>query len=120
MTKISPKTKTLLYGNISLDINDLVGRTVARVEGIRSEYGRTYEQYIGITCTDGTRVMLWGDSAYDPKPPLEYMKKSDFFTTDELVAKAESDIREDARHQQRQHEQDLADLKRIQERLGLK
>jgi len=112
------KTREKLYGTISLDLNNLVGKTVTSIETMKAEYGRTYDHYLAVKCSDGSRILFTGWNVYDPQPPLVEMKKIDFFTEEELIKKSESDIRKEVQYKRDRRERDLAELKRLQERLG--
>ncbi len=114
------KTKETLYGSISLDLNDLVGKTIVSAETVKAESSRTYDYYLAVKCSDGTRILFSGHNVYDPQPSLVEMKKTDFFTVDELVKKLESDIRKEAQYNQNRKERDLVEYRKLQERLGIK
>jgi hypothetical protein len=85
----------------------LENKKVISIEKLRCEFGRTYDNYLCFTCEDGTRVMLHGGEPFDPKPPLEEMRKVNFFTPEEIGLKLEQIER-----QKRQREKDLLNKKR--------
>ena len=74
---------------ISLDSKSLIGKTIQNVSRFSAEFGRSYGMYLGIICTDGTRVMLNGGEIYAPNPNLIDMIDSAFFTDDEIRIKKE-------------------------------
>jgi hypothetical protein len=50
----------------------MIGKTIRSAELIAAEYGRTYDRYLCLTFTDGTRLMLGtvvgGPEAVSPNP----------------------------------------------------
>lgn len=74
---------------IEYDYNKLSGKSIKQVFNIRAEYGRTYTDYIGFLCEDGTRVMIHGGNPYKPDPEQKEMEKAlGFFSSDEIANKA--------------------------------
>ena len=104
---------------ISHDINDLKGETVIEIHKIKAEFGRTYTEYIGFVCESGKRVMVFESNPYNPAPTLDEMRKTTFFTVDEIAEKFKKD-----ELYKRQKEQDLIENKkrefeRLKNELGL-
>jgi hypothetical protein len=110
---------TKRFPGISGSVNDLIGKKIMSISKFRAEFGRTYNEYTGFICDDGTRVLIYGDAPYDPNPPLEEMRKTGFFNVDEMIKKAEMDIREDERRRKESRERDLRDLEKLKGRLGV-
>lgn len=108
------------YPGISLNPGDLVTKTIIEVVKIRAEFGRTYNDYIGFICEDGTRVLIHGDAPYSPDPSLEEMRKSDFFTTEELLQKSKRDIVREQEHKEDARKRDLKELEQLKKRLGVR
>ena len=56
-----------------LEPSDLVGKTIQSAEFITAEFGRTYEGYLCLVFTDGTKQMIAvtsnGLNLYNPNPP---------------------------------------------------
>lgn len=72
----------------STNHSDLIGKTILDISKIRAEFGRTYYDYIGVVCCDGTRVLLAiYPNAHKPDPDLGEMRKTFFFTPEEICDK---------------------------------
>lgn len=90
----------------------LTGKTIESCEVIRAEFGRTYDQYICLVFTDGSKVMLYGSEPWQPEPPIDEMKKAPhYFSASDIAYKVERDeikrrdrIAEDKRQKQREYE----------------
>lgn len=69
---------------------ELVGKTIQSLETIHAEGGRTYEKYLFIVCTDGSKIMLAGnDQPYRPRLNSKMMRKAALYFTEELIKKQE-------------------------------
>ncbi len=117
--KFTQKSKIKLFDTISLDVNDIIGKTIIDVKQIKAEFGRTNNVYMGFVCSDGSRVLIIGENSYDPKPTLEAMKESNFFNVDELVKKSENNIREEDRRVKNSRERDMEEFNKLKKRLGM-
>lgn len=104
--------------DISYKIKDLEGKTIERIDVINAEFGRTYDRYLGFTCSDGTRVLLHGGQPYDPKPKLEDMRKTNFFTPKEIANKLEQIEIENRKKQQDSINAKRRELERLKRELG--
>jgi hypothetical protein len=63
------------------------GKTIASVEQIGAEYGRTYDYYTCLTFTDGTKQLIGGPlNPFKPRPSVEEMKKAPLFFSAEEIA----------------------------------
>lgn len=72
--------------NISKDVKHLINRTIRSIDLINAEYGRTFRHYLGITCTDGERVLLAADgNTWNASPRIEDMRSNRFFTPEEIA-----------------------------------
>jgi len=76
---------------IRFKLKDLIGKTVTNIEVLRAEYGRTYNNYLCFTCSDGTRVLLYGGEPYGPNPDLKEMRRVKFFTPEEIAEKVKKE-----------------------------
>ena len=94
-------------------IEELKGKTIRTVERIRGEWGRTYDNYVCITFTDGTRTILAAQFPYNPDPTVEEMQKApEFFSPTEIAAKVQRDeerrrslIRDEKERRRREYEE---------------
>lgn len=75
------------FPDIKIDFLELKGETIRNIECIHSEFGRTYDNYLLITCESGKRVLIHGRNPYESNPTLEEMRKTTFFTPDEIAEK---------------------------------
>lgn len=100
------------------NMKDLIGKKIISLEYIDSEYGRSYRNYVGVTCEDGTRVLLAIDQPYRPDPDLKNMQKSKFFTPDEITNKAKSDALQKERREADYREKQRRELERLKRELG--
>lgn len=100
------------------NITDLTNETIATVEVIPAEYGRTYRNYICITCASGNKIILCGDIPYDPNPRLQDMQKaSSFFTEADLAAKRSKDERLIAERLEKANRDKLWQLRQLEKEL---
>ena len=70
-------------------IKKALGKTIESVYTFEAEYGRTYDTYIGIVFTDGTRSMLGTNGSiylYYPSPSVKTIRENcpGFFRPGEL------------------------------------
>ncbi len=113
---------------------DLVGKTIASVEAVGAEFGRTFNSYVLVTTTDGDRAMLnsasyprdAGTSVYGKdtgwiahRPPVEEMKKAPvFFTPEDIADRVLADERDERRRQERRREEKQRQLEQLQRELA--
>ncbi len=86
IAKLKQQNSNFYTSEVSFNnIQDLSGKTIENVSVFSAEFGRTYGSYIGFKCSDGTRIMIGGTSRlHNPKPKLEQMKDSGFYTEEEI------------------------------------
>lgn len=98
---------------------DFNGKTIAKLEVIKAEFGRTYQKYLCFTFTDGTRVMLAGDLyTHSPDPePSEMRKAPMFFTPEDIAAKVLRDEQDKRARMERERQAKLAQIERLQREL---
>jgi hypothetical protein len=116
--KLSSKFNTETKTQISTKIASLNGKTIDRICILRGEFGRTYDQYAGFACSDGSRIMLSVAEPYSPDPTIEEMKKSTFFTEDEIAKKEDKIIKEKQYRQREAEESKRRELDRLRKELG--
>lgn len=91
---------------------ELKGKTIQSCEVIHAEYGRTYDQYICLVFTDGSKLILTGSTPWEPDPPVDEMKKAPgYYSAVDIANKVERDenrrrarIAEDKRRDQQEYE----------------
>lgn len=99
-----------------LKIKELEGRTVRSVEVIPAEFGRTYNEYICITCSDGGRFLIGGSGAlWNGAPRIGDMQKApNFFSAEEIAARVlqeEKDRRQYMAQQEAQQRREYEKLR---------
>lgn len=104
MSRFFPEVKTNFF--------ELKGETIKNIEAISPEYGRAYDLYILVTCESGKRVLFHGGNAWQPNPDLEEMKRTTFFTPDEIAAKVRWEVEEGRKEKFKEYE-------RLKKELGL-
>lgn len=99
----------------------LAGKTIATVEDIEAEYGRTYKRYLCLTFTDGSRQVLASNGEpYKPRPSVEEMKKAPrFFSVEEIAAEVARGERKRRQNLVEAKERKLAEYKRLGRDLGM-
>jgi hypothetical protein len=102
------------------DIKEAVGKTIASVERIPAEYGRTYHSYTLIVFTSGEKVMLAdGHPPNDPRPTLENMQKApQFFTAEDIADKMLRIEQEKRRNEKERTDAKRRELERLKKELG--
>jgi hypothetical protein len=93
---------------------ELKGEKVVKVESIRAEYGRTYDNYICFTCESGKRVLIHGGNPYDPNVDIEQMRKISFFTPEEIGEKLAKIEQRKRRREQERIDEKKRQLARLQ------
>lgn len=106
--------------NISHDIKSLKDETIKEIHTIKAEFGRTYTEYIGFVCESGKRVMVFAGNTYNPLPTLEEMRKTTFFTVDEIAEKIRQDELLKRKREQDAIDKKKHDYERLKAELGLK
>ena len=100
------------------NVNDLEGKTIDNVSIFSAEYGRTYKSYIGFKCSDGTRIMIAGTGGlYNPKPKIEQMKESNFYTKEEIQKRVDEINNKNKRRDREEKEWKEKQIKRLQDEL---
>lgn len=100
-------------------LKHMIGRTVASVEQIHAEYGRTYDYYVCIVFTDGEKLMLHGGIPHNPKPALDEMRSAPgFFTAEDCAAKLLRMEQEKRRREQDRLEDKRRELAKLKAELG--
>lgn len=107
------------FPTVKLDIHELKGETIKSIESIRAEFGRTYDNYILIACESGKRVLIYGGSPYNPNPTLEEMRKTTFFTPDEIAEKVRWEEAKKRRRQEEEEERKRKEYERLKKELGI-
>jgi len=102
---------------IYYDYASLKGETIVKVESIRAEYGRTYDTYLCFTCESGKRVLIHGGNPYSPNIDIEEMRKTDFFTPEEIGEKLAEIERQKRIRKQAQIEEKRRQLERLKREL---
>ena len=105
--------------NYDITFDKLIGKTIKSIEVIPGECGRTYDAYLGFACTDGTRVMIFGNNPYNPCPSLETMQNTNFFTPEEIGDKASWDAAVKKRAEEDRLESKRRELDRLKKELGV-
>jgi hypothetical protein len=103
--------------------NEIVGKTIASAVIIRAEWARTYDRYLCLTFTDGTKKLIGvtGWDLHDPKPSIEEMKKApDYFSPEDIAARVLADEKESRRRASDIERRERAEFERLQERYGRK
>ena len=100
------------FPDVKINFFELKGETIKNIEAIRPEYGRAYDLYILVTCESGKRVLFHGGNAWQPNPDLEEMRKTTFFTPDEIAEKVRWEEAEG-------RERKLKEYERLKRELGL-
>lgn len=100
----------------STNYKDLIGKTILEICEIRAEPGRTYHSYMGVTCSDGTRVLIAFIPPYKPDPTLEEMRKTFFFTPEEICDKVMREEYKKRDHKRLEEEQARREYERLRER----
>lgn len=104
---------------VKLDFQELKGEAIKSIESIRGEFGRTYDNYLLITCESGKRVLIYGGNPYDPNPTLEQMRKTTFFTPDEIAEKVRWEEAKKRRKQEEIEESKRREYEKLKRELGL-
>ena len=103
----------------STNYKDLVGKTIMEICNIRAEFGRTYSNYMGVVCTDGTRVLLASfPSVLGPNPTLEEMRKTFFFTPEEICEKVKKEENIKRQRARDSEERDRKEYEKLKEKFG--
>jgi hypothetical protein len=103
--------------NILYNFNELKGEVITKVESIRAEFGRTYDNYLCFTCESGKRVLIHGGNPYNPDVPVDEMRKVTFFTPEEIGEKVVKIELEKRRRKQQELEEKKRQLERLQREL---
>lgn len=103
---------------------DLVGKTIQSAELIGAEFGRTYNAYLCLVFTDGTKQMMGllhkNFEIYNPKPPLEEMQKAPSFFSPNDIANEMRDIEQSKRDAtKRLRERKVVEYEKLRKELGL-
>lgn len=107
------------FPEVILDLNQLKGETVKKIDIIRDEFGRTYDRYIGVTCESGKRILFYGGDVYNPAPTLENMRETDFFTPEEIAERLKWDEAVKRRRKEDEKERKLRELERLKKELDV-
>ena len=107
------------FPTVKLDFRELKGETIKNIEGIRGEFGRTYDNYISITCESGKRILIYGGNPVNPNPTLEEMRKTTFFTPDEIAEKVRWEEAKKRRRQEEIEERKREEYERLKKELGI-
>lgn len=105
------------------NIKDFNGKTISASELIQAEYGRTYDAYLCLVFTDGTKAMLGCVShpinLYGPKPLIEEMKKApSFFSPEDIAERVVIDERDRRQIITNQQQRDKNEYKRLKKKLN--
>ena len=101
------------------ELKILEGKTIKSLEAIKGEYGRTYNQYICIICTCGTKVIIGGGIAWKPNPDIEDMKKApNFYSAQDIADKVLGMENNRRSREEDSKRRKLSELKRLKEELG--
>lgn len=107
------------FPTVKFDIKELKGETIKNIESIRGEFGRTYDNYILVTCESGKRVLFYGGNTYEPNPTIEEMRKTTFFTPDEIAEKVKWEETKKRRKQEEIEERKRLEYEKLKKELGL-
>lgn len=107
------------FPNVLLDFKELNGETIKKIESIRGEFGRTYDNYLLATCESGKRVLIYGGNTYNPNPTLEEMRSVTFFTPDEIAEKVRWEEAKKRRKQEELEESKKREYERLKKELGI-
>ena len=107
------------FPDVKINFYELEGETIKNIEAIRAEFGRTYDTYILVTCESGKRVLFHGGNPWQPNPDLEEMRKTTFFTPDEIAEKVRWEEAKKRAKQEEEKERKLKEYERLKKELGL-
>ena len=105
-------------------VNDLVGKTIQSAEAIQAEFGRTYEAYLCLVFSDGTRGMIGvvgnGLDLYNPDPQVtEMMKAPKYFSPDDIADKVRENETKVRAARKEARARKMREYKTLQKELGL-
>lgn len=106
------------FPDVKLDYKELIGEKIKSIENMRAEFGRTYKNYLLITCKSGKRVMIHGGNPYSPNPTLEKMREVDFFEPKEVASKVEWLEKKKKRKKEKEERRKKEKLERLKKELG--
>ena len=107
------------FPDVKLDFQELKGETIKNIEVMSAEHGRTYNTYLLITCESGKRVMIHGGNPYSPDPRPEDMRKTTFFTPDEIAEKVRVEEIWKRAKQKEEEERKRRQYERLKKELGI-
>ena len=107
------------FPDVKINFFELKGETIKNIEAINPEYGRAYDLYILVTCESGKRVLFHGGNAWQPNPDLEEMRKTTFFTPDEIAEKVRLEEAKKRVKQEEEKERKRREYERLKKELGL-
>lgn len=107
------------FSNIKLNFEELKGETIKNIESIPAEFGRTYDAYLLITCESDKRVLIYGGNPYKPNPKLKQMRRTTFFTPDEIAEKVRMEESERRKRKEREKERKRKEYERLKKELGI-
>lgn len=96
----------------------LEGKTIASAEAIRAEYGRTYDTYLCLVFSDGSKKLLSGHGVcYSPRPTVEEMQKApNFFSADDIADRVRQDELEKRARMKRLEDEERRQFEKLKER----
>lgn len=99
-------------------IEELEGKTIVNAEFIESETWAT-GKYIGLTFTDGRRLLILGSFPYNPDPNYEEMKDHpNFFSPDDMAEKVKRDEEKRIEWKNRKIEEERREYEKLKEKFG--
>jgi hypothetical protein len=107
------------FPDVKIDFRELKGETIKDIDVIRAEFGRTYDNYILVTCESGKRVLFHGGNPWQPSPTLEEMRKTTFFTPDEIAEKVRWEEAKKRAKQEEEEERKRREYERLKKELGI-
>ncbi len=102
-----------------MKITELTGKTISSCELINAEFGRTYDKYLCIVCTDGSKIIIHAGEPWQPDPPIEEMKKApNYFSASDIAYKVERDENLRRRRLQEDKERKQREFEKLKKELG--
>ena len=99
-------------------IEELEGKTIVSAEFITSEMWGV-GKYIGLTFTDGRRLLILGSFPYKPDPNYERMKEHpNFFSPDDMAEKVKRDEEKRIEQKNRKIKEERREYEKLKVKFG--